>query len=165
MYKKISLPISEEVSKLLLADKEGSLPKVYNVASLMSLFYAVGNQRLHVIESITDNKIVYNNSITKIDITKNSINFVHGGFKTLKGRKLLSLLDSLDVYEKPVTLSIEEFLTKLGYSVDYYSNNIAWVRRDILEPALKDMRNNGYTLEYEFSREGSNRVITFTYAE
>lgn len=165
MYKKISLPISEEVSKLLLADKEDKLPKMYNVASLMSLFYAVGNQRLHVIESINDRKIVYNNSITKIDITKNSINFVHGGFKTLKGRKLLALLDNLDFYEKPVTLGIEEFLNKLGYSLEYYSNNIAWVRRDILEPALKDMRNNGYNIEYEFSREGSNRVITFTYAE
>lgn len=164
MYKKISLPISEEVSKLLVADKESSLPKIYNVASLMSLFYAIGNQRLHVIESITDNRIVYNNSITKIDITKNSITFIHGGFKTLKGRKLLSVLDSLDFYEKPVTLDVVDLLEKLGYSLEYYSKNIALVRRDILEPALKDMRNNGYNVEYEFSREGSNRVITFTYA-
>ena len=82
----------------------------------------------------------------------------------MKGRKLLSVLDSLDFYEKPVTLDVVDLLEKLGYSLEYYSKNIALVRRDILEPALKDMRNNGYNVEYEFSREGSNRVITFTYA-
>lgn len=162
MYKKVSLPISPEVSEWLSADE---LPSIYNVNSLMSLSYKVGNQVLHVIESINGNTVVYNKCITKIDITKNSINFVHGGFKTLKGRKLLALLDSLDFYIQPVTIPLDELLKKLGYSLEYYGNNIAWVRRDILEPALKDMLNNGYNVEYEFSREGSNRVITFTYAE
>lgn len=161
MYKKVSLPISPEVSELLCADE---LPNIYNVNSLMSLSYKVGNQHLHVIESINGNTVVYNQSITKIDITKNSITFIHGGFKTLKGRKLLSVLDSLDFYEKPVTIDVIDLLKKLGYSLEYYSKNIALVRRDILEPALKDMRNNGYNVEYEFLREGSNRVITFTYA-
>lgn len=161
MYKKVSLPISPEVSEWLSVDE---LPKTFKADKLMSLFYTIGNQVLHVIESINGNTVVYNQSITKIDITKNSITFIHGGFKTLKGRKLLSVLDSLDFYEKPVTLDVVDLLEKLGYSLEYYSKNIALVRRDILEPALKDMRNNGYNVEYEFSREGSNRVITFTYA-
>ena len=165
MYKKIKVDINDEVSQLLIADRDGKLPKVYDVASLMSLFYAVGTQRLHVIDSIIGRKIIYNQSIKNLIIKKGSIVFIHGGFRTLKGRKLAKLLDELGLKEKPVTLDIVEFLEKLGYSIDYYSKNMAFIRRDILEPALKDMRNNGYNVTYSIKREGNERVITFTNAK
>lgn len=158
MYKRVKLPLSERAYELLSRD---TLPKIYNVKEIMSLFYTVGNQKFHVIERINGDSVVYNPSITKIDITKNYIEFIHGGFKTLRGRRLFSVLYDLGIYEKSVTVDVIKLLKTLQYSVDYYSTNIALVKRDILEPALKDIRNNGYEIEYEIEKEGNNRVITF----
>ena len=158
MYKEVKLPLSKVAYELLSKD---TLPKIYNVKEIMSLCYTVGNQTFHVIERINGNSVVYNPSISKINVTEHSIEFIHGGFKTLRGRRLFSVLYDLGIYEKSVTLDVLELLKKLQYSVDYYMSNIALVKRDIVEPALRDIRNNGYDIEYEIEREGGNRVITF----
>lgn len=158
MYKQVKLPLSEEAYELLSKD---TLPKIFNVKAIMSLFYRVGNQTFHVIERINGDSVVYNPSISKINITEHHIEFIHGGFKTLRGRRLFSVLYDLNIYEKSVTIDVIKLLKILQYSVDYYSTNIALVKRDILEPALRDIRNNGYDIDYEIEKEGNNRVITF----
>lgn len=158
MYKEVKLPLSKVAYELLSKD---TLPKIFNVKEIMSLFYRVGNQTFHVIERINGDSVVYNPSISKITITESSIEFIHGGFKTLRGRRLFSVLYDLNIYENSVTINVIKLLKTLQYSVDYYGANIALVKRDILEPALKDIRNNGYDIEYEIEKEGNNRVITF----
>lgn len=158
MYKEVKLPLSKVAYELLSRD---TLPKIYNVKEIMSLFYRVGNQTFHVIERINGDSVVYNPSISKINVTKDYIEFIHGGFKTLRGRRLFSVLYDLNIYETSVTIDVVKLLKTLQYSVDYYSSNMALVKRDILEPALKDIRNNGYDIEYEIEKEGNNRVITF----
>lgn len=158
MYKQVKLPLSKVAYELLSKD---TLPKIYNVKEIMSLCYKVGNQTFHVIERINGNSVVYNPSISKVNITEGSIEFIHGGFNTLRGRRLFSVLYDFNIYENSVTINVIKLLKTLQYSVDYYSTNIALVKRDILEPALKDIRNNGYDIEYEIEKEGNNRVITF----
>lgn len=158
MYKQVKLPLSKVAYELL--SKETALT-MKNIREIMSLYYTVGNQTFPVIERIKGDIVVYNPSISKVTITKDNIEFIHGGFKTLRGRRLFSVLYDLGIYEQSVTLDVLELLKKLQYSVDYYMSNIALVKRDILKPALRDIRNNGYDIEYEIVREGSNRVITF----
>lgn len=166
MYKKIKIKVSDELANTLKRIKAGNDMITFpcDKQELMSLWYTVDGQSIHVIDSITKNGLVlFNSCIHKMTITKNSVSFIHGGFKTVKGRKLFTILDSLDFYEKSVTLDINDLLEKMNYSIDYYSSNMALVRRDILEPAIKDLKNNGYIVEYEIVKEGTKRSITFSY--
>lgn len=166
MYKKIKIKVSDDVANTLKRIKAGNNMITFpcDKQELMSLGYTVDGQSLHVIDSITKNGLVlFNSCIHKMTITKNSITFIHGGFKTVKGRKLFSVLDSLDFYEKSVTLDVNDLLKKMNYSIDYYSSNMALVKRDIVEPALKDLQNNGYIVEYEIVKEGAKRSIVFSY--
>lgn len=166
MYKKINIKVSPDVSTALMKIKSGNDMITFpcDKQELMSLWYTVDGQSMHVIDSITKNGLVlFNSCIHKMTITKNAITFIHGGFKTVKGRKLFTILDSLDFYVKEVTLDVNDFLEKMNYSIDYYSSNMALVRRDILEPAIKDLKNNGYIVEYEINKEGTKRSITFSY--
>lgn len=166
MYKKINIKVSPDVATALMKIKSGNDMITFpcDKQELMSLWYTVDGQSMHVIDSITKNGLVlFNSCIHKMEISKNSISFIHGGFKTVKGRKLFTILDSLDFYEKEVTLDVNDFLEKMNYSIDYYSSNMALVRRDILEPAIKDLKNNGYIVEYEINKEGTKRSITFSY--
>lgn len=158
MYKQVKLSLTKVAYELLSKETAFTMK---NIKEIMSLYYTVGNQTFPVIERISGDTVIYNPSISKVTITKDSIEFIHGGFKTLRGRRLFSVLYDLGIYEKSVTLDVLELLKKLQYSVDYYISNIALVKRDILKPALRDIRNNGYDIEYEIVREGSNRVITF----
>ena len=166
MYKKIKIKVSDDVANTLKRIKSGNDTITFpcDKQELMSLWYTVDGQSMHVIDSITKQGLVlFNSCIHKMTITKNAITFIHGGFKTVKGRKLFTILDSLDFYEKSVTLDVNDFLEKMNYSLDYYSSNMALVRRDILEPAIKDLKNNGYIVEYEINKEGYKRSITFSY--
>lgn len=166
MYKKIKIKVSDEVANTLKRIKAGNDMITFpcDKQELMSLWYTVDGQSLHVIDSITKNGLVlFNSCIHKMTMAKNSITFIHGGFKTVKGRKLFAILDSLDFYEKEVTLDVNDLLEKMNYSIEYYSSNMALVRRDIIEPALKDLQNNGYIVEYEIIKEGAKRSIVFSY--
>lgn len=168
MYKKINIKVSPDVANTLKRIKSGNDTITFpcDKQELMSLWYTVDGQSMHVIDSITKNGLVlFNSCIHKMTISKNSITFIHGGFKTVKGRKLFTILDSLDFYVKEVTLDVNDFLEKMNYSIDYYSSNMALVKRDILEPAIKDLKNNGYIVEYEINKEGTKRSITFSYVE
>lgn len=166
MYKKIKIKVNDDVANTLKRIKAGNDMITFpcDKQELMSLWYTVDGQSMHVIDSITKNGLVlFNSCIHKMKIAKNSISFIHGGFKTVKGRKLFTILDSLDFYEKSVTLDVNDLLEKMNYSIDYYSSNMALVKRDILEPAIKDLKNNGYIVEYEINKEGTKRSITFSY--
>lgn len=166
MYKKIKIKVSDELANTLKRIKAGNDTITFpcDKNELMSLWYTVDGQSMHVIDSITKQGLVlFNSCIHKMTISKNAITFIHGGFKTVKGRKLFTILDSLDFYEKEVTLDVNDLLEKMNYSIDYYSSNMALVRRDILEPAIKDLKNNGYIVEYEINKEGTKRSITFSY--
>lgn len=166
MYKKINIKVSPDVANTIKRIKSGNDTITFpcDKNELMGLWYTVDGQSLHVIDSIAKNGLVlFNSCIHKMTITKNAITFIHGGFKTVKGRKLFTILDSLDFYEKEVTVDVTDLLEKMNYSIDYYSSNMALVRRDILEPAIKDLKNNGYIVEYEINKGGTKRSITFSY--
>ena len=166
MYKKIKIKVNDDVANTLKRIKAGNDMITFpcDKQELMSLWYTVDGQSMHVIDSITkQGLVVFNSCIHKMTIAKNYITFIHGGFKTVKGRKLFTILDSLDFYEKEVTLDVTDLLEKMNYSIDYYSSNMALVKRDILEPAIKDLKNNGYIVEYEINKEGTKRSITFSY--